>query len=96
MDEQLKCTLDATTCEYYGDGCDYCNGMSSRDQMEVTIEQLKEEALELCSQLSKAYWRERDKYDEYRNFAGNTGYLARLDRLWIIAANRWRRRAGYV
>ena len=23
------CELDATTCEYYGDGCECCNGMET-------------------------------------------------------------------
>ena len=55
-----------------------------------------EEAVELCSQLSKAYWREHDSYDEHGNFTGNADYIARLNRLWVIAAARWLRRAGYA
>ena len=57
------------------------------------IDQLKEEAILLCSVLSREKHREITKRDEYGHPDGE--HIARLDRLWRKAADRWRRRAGY-
>ena len=57
--------------------------------------QLKEEAMDLCSVLSREKWRADSMRDEYGRPAGDVERIARLDRLWRKASDRWRRRAGY-
>lgn len=61
----------------------------------VDERQLKEEALSLCLVLSREKHREITKRDEYGFLVGDVEHIARLDRLWRIASDRWRRRAGY-
>ncbi len=56
---------------------------------------LKEEAMHLCSILSREKWRAASIRDEYGRPTGSVERIARLDRLWRIASDRWRRRGGY-
>lgn len=55
---------------------------------------LEQQALDLASNLSRAYYQEEAKRDRYFNPAGDPIKLARLRRAWEKAADRWRRRRG--
>ncbi len=57
------------------------------------INQLKEEAILLCSVLSREKHREITKRDVYGQ--PDEEHIARLDRLWRKASDRWRRRAAH-
>ncbi len=58
-------------------------------------EKLAEEAAELHHRLYQATLDEDRKRDSYGRPTGNQQRIARLDRLSMLAADRWRRRAGY-
>lgn len=58
-------------------------------------EQLQEEAAELHRRLYQEMLDEDRKRDNTGRQCGNQQRIARLDRLSVLAADRWRRRAGY-
>lgn len=61
----------------------------------MTEEQLQEEAAELHRRLYQAMLDEDRKRDSTGRQIGNQTRIARLDRLAMLSADRWRRRAGY-
>lgn len=58
-------------------------------------EKLAEEAMDLHRRLYQAMLDEDRKRDSAGRQIGNQTRIARLDRLSMLAADRWRRRAGY-
>lgn len=56
---------------------------------------LLEEAAALHRRLFQAGLAEEAKRDSYGRKTGDPARIARLDRLAALAADRWRRRAGY-
>ncbi len=58
-------------------------------------DQLIGEALLLCSVLCLKKRSEMNRRDGDGYLVGDEEHIARLDRLWRKASDRWRRRAGY-
>lgn len=58
-------------------------------------EQLQQEAMELHHKLYCAMLAETRKRDSYGRPTGDPQRIDRLDRLVMLAADRWRRRCGY-
>lgn len=58
-------------------------------------EKLAEEAVDLHRRLYQAMLDEDRKRDSAGHQIGNQTRIARLDRLSMLAADRWRRRMGY-
>ena len=58
-------------------------------------EKLAEEAMDLHRRLFQAMLDEDKKRDSYGHQIGNQTRIARLDRLAMLSADRWRRRMGY-
>lgn len=56
---------------------------------------LTDEGLALCGRLYQAQLDEQSREDRRGNTIGDKRRIARLEKLRKIAANRWRRRAGY-
>lgn len=61
----------------------------------IASEQLQREAWDLHHRLFQAMLDEDRKRDSYGHQTGNQTRIARLDRLSMLAADRWRRRMGY-
>ena len=69
--------------------------LAVRPDFVPVVGDLLDEAAALHRRLYQAGLDEENKRDSYGRKTGDPRRIARLDRLAMLAADRWRRRAGY-